>query len=72
MVGHDTAGLPVYSGNKVRYGNCSGALEVYYGWAPAYYQGLMTSPLEPLFLAAALQRPRRCRHVCCPQSRPYT
>ena len=53
MVGHDTAGLPVYSGNKVRYGNCSGALEVYYGWAPAYYQGLMTSPLEPLRVVTA-------------------
>jgi len=48
LVGYDTAGDPVYSGNKVQYGNCSGALEVYYGRAPDYYQEMMTSPLEPL------------------------
>ena len=30
LIGHDTAGRPIYSGTKVPFGNCSGALEVYY------------------------------------------
>jgi len=51
LVGHDTAGQPVYSGNKVKFGNCSGALEVYYGSAAKYYSALMTSPLQPLTVA---------------------
>eukprot|EP00965_Chrysotila_dentata_P212065 6186817-Pleurochrysis_carterae.AAC.2 len=26
----DSAGMPIFSGEKVQFGNCSGALEVYY------------------------------------------
>jgi len=51
VVGTDTAGEPVYSGFKVPYGNCSGALEVFYGRAMPYYQALMPSPLQPLTVA---------------------
>lgn len=53
VVGADSAGLPVYSGDKVRFGNCSGALEVYYGEAHPYFVKLMTSPLEPLTVMTA-------------------
>lgn len=52
-VGNDTAGNPVYSGNKVPYGDCAGALEVYYGYAPPYYAALMPTPLQPLTVATA-------------------
>lgn len=48
VIGKDTTGTPVYSGRKVKRGNCSGALEVYYGEAQPYYQGLMNDPLQPL------------------------
>ena len=48
VIGKDTAGVPVYSGSKVKGGNCSGALEVYYGRAQSYYQRLMSSLLQPL------------------------
>ena len=51
VVGRDTAGDPVYSGKKIAYGNCSGALEVYYGIARPYYAKLMPSPLQPLTVA---------------------
>jgi hypothetical protein len=53
VVGADSAGMPVYSGDKVRFGNCSGALEVYYGEAHPYFVRLMTSPLEPLTVMTA-------------------
>lgn len=52
-IGNDTAGNPVYSGNKVPYGDCAGALEVYYGLAPPYYAALMPTPLQPLTVATA-------------------
>jgi len=50
LVGYDTAGEPVYSGNKVAFGNCSGALEVFYSpcRAGSYWSAMMTSPLAPL------------------------
>ena len=50
VIGKDTAGEPVYSGHKVRFGNCSGALEVYYGpvGATSYYRKFMAGPLQPL------------------------
>jgi len=48
VIGKDTAGIPVYSGRKVKKGNCSGALEVFYGEAQPYYQRLMSDPLQPL------------------------
>ena len=53
LIGHDTAGRPIYSGTKVPYGNCSGALEVYYSSSAPYYEALMESPLEPLTVATA-------------------
>ena len=53
LVSHDPAGRPVYSGAKVPYGECAGALEVYYGMAPEYYLSFMSSPLEPLTVATA-------------------
>jgi len=52
-LGTDSAGRPIYSGTKLRFGNCSGALEVFYGPANDYYRGLMTSPLEPLTVLTA-------------------
>lgn len=52
-IGVDSAGQPVYSGDKVRMGNCSGALEVFYGPADKFYVKLMTSPLEPLTVMTA-------------------
>jgi len=48
VIGEDTAGEPVYSGQKVQYGNCSGAIEVYYTRSAPYYEALMASPLQPL------------------------
>jgi hypothetical protein len=48
LIGHDTAGMPVYSGIKVQYGNCSGAIEVFYGSAVKYYANLMSDPSQPL------------------------
>lgn len=49
VVGQDTAGRPIYSGNKVPFGNCSGVLEIYYdGHGTPYYRGLMADPLAPL------------------------
>ena len=35
------------------FGNCSGALEVYYSSSAPYYEALMESPLEPLTVATA-------------------
>ena len=51
IIGHDTAGEPVYSGHKMPYGNCSGAIEVYYTHSAKYYENYMTSPLQPLTVA---------------------
>ena len=48
VIGKDTAGLPVYSGDKIQGGNCSGALEVYYGGATPYYEKLQSTKLQPL------------------------
>ena len=48
VIGKDTAGRPVYSGAKIQGGNCSGAIEVYYGRARPYYRAAMASPLQPL------------------------
>ena len=48
LIGKDTAGMPVYSGKKIPKGNCSGAIEVFYGRAAKYYADLMSSPLQPL------------------------
>ena len=54
FIGLDTAGMPIYSGTKIPYGNCSGALEVFYGQAVPYYQALMKDPLEPLTVRATM------------------
>lgn len=48
VIGKDTAGQPVYSGKKILKGNCSGAIEVYYTGGAEYYQGFMSSKLQPL------------------------
>ncbi|KAL3932730.1 MAG: hypothetical protein SGPRY_000583 [Prymnesium sp.] len=66
VIGKDSAGasltechdaltncLPVYSGFKMPYANCSGALEVYFGLAPLYYTRLMRSQAEPLAVFTA-------------------
>lgn len=49
--GTDTAGNPIFSGEKVPFGNCSGALEVYYTSGTAYYQSYQTSVSQPLYVA---------------------
>lgn len=53
VVGHDPDGQPIYSGEKVRYGNCSGFLEVYYSFEVAYYKQYMSDPLEPVSVLTA-------------------
>jgi len=48
VIGHTPAGDPVYSGQKVAFGNCSGALEVFYNFGSRFFQQFMTNPLKPL------------------------
>ena len=49
LVGHDDSGRPVYSGERQTFGNCSGALEVYYTVTHPYYAEFKAaSKEEPL------------------------
>lgn len=48
VIGHTPAGDPVYSGRKIPFGNCSGALEVFYDFGSTFFQQFMTNPLKPL------------------------
>lgn len=48
VVGHTPVGDPVYSGKKIPFGNCSGALEVYYNFGSAFFQRFMTDTRKPL------------------------
>ena len=49
VIGEDDSGAPVYSGDRVRFGNCSGAIEAYYTRTEKYYaQFRAASPEEPL------------------------
>lgn len=53
VIGADPSGAPVYSGEKVARGNCTGALEVYYSSRTTYYANFTTSLLEPLAVLSA-------------------
>eukprot|EP00935_MAST-01C_sp_MAST-1C-sp1_P000756 g756.t1 len=48
QTGVDTAGEPVFSGEKVAFGNCTGAMLVYYSSNTPYYRDLMRSDTQPL------------------------
>ena len=56
VVGADPSGAPVYSGEKLPFGNCSGAIEVFYTRAHPYYQrfesGVAEQPLAVFDLTA--------------------
>merc|ERR1719198_1387895 len=53
VVGVAPSGAPVYSGEKVARGSCSGALEVYYSSRTTYYAQFTTSPYEALAVVRA-------------------
>lgn len=53
---YDSAGDPVYSRYKVPFGNCSGALEVYYSFGDTFFKKYMTNPLKPLAVLKATDK----------------
>lgn len=48
VIGRDPDGRPIYSGTKLPYGNCSGAIEVYYSTADDFYRQFMFDDLTPV------------------------
>lgn len=48
VIGQDPVGDPIYSREKVPFGNCSGALEAYYTFDDTYWRQFMTDNERPL------------------------
>lgn len=48
IVGTEPNGNPIYSGDKVQYGDCAGAIEAYYAQAVPFYRQFMVDELTPI------------------------
>eukprot|EP00958_Prasinococcus_capsulatus_P029648 scaffold7589_cov403-Prasinococcus_capsulatus_cf.AAC.3 len=69
VIGTDPAGDPIYSGAKLPYANCSGALEVYYASGKDYWKGFMSSVQKPLTVVTKDETNSQHRSVIASQAK---